>query len=161
MDLMVLALLGALWACVLVPGALRDRTRSPVASASAFQQAMGHLARRSAAASAPARERPGRQVLVVSRPRKLPLRRVRPVDRRRRRVAEALVAVVLFSLAAAVLLGGMTWGLPLIAGVGVGAYIAALSSLQRQAALRAKVHRLPVRPRPRAPEYDLRCARGA
>lgn len=128
MNLLVIVLLGLLWASILIPGVLRGRRqRSPHTSIDAFERSMGILAndlRRHVPGSAPP---PGRQVLVVDDRDRFARRpsRLRAL-RRRRQVLQALVLLTLLSGVAAAVAGVPGLAALGVSGTALAAYVAVL-----------------------------------
>lgn len=167
MSVLVVVLLAGLWALILLPNALRGyRFGSPLQSIDAFEQSMSRLA--------PSRHVPGGHVMVLERPDRAgatpyvgrpapspapaapPVRRPRPAVRRgpsfrtlqrRRQVLLALVAAVVAATVGGLTVGGLAWGLFLLAYVALFGYLALLAQLRaRRDERHVKVRHLPVPP---------------
>lgn len=156
MSSLVIVLLAGLWGSILLPGLWRDRRGSdPLASITSFERCMHLLAPRTA--PTPARQQPGRHVMVLDEPHRVDPRR-RPsaarLARRRRVVLQWLLALVPATAVVAVVLGGLVWGLPFAAGVFYAGYAAEDRRLRRRAFYRSRVRSLPLRDD--VPAYDLR-----
>lgn len=141
MGFLVVILLVALWAGILLPGAIRaHRSASPLNSVDNFERSMVMLA--------PTRSSPGRRVLVLRQPRALGERpgRARVMHRRRVALATLAGAVVLTALTG-IIVGGGAWAFFLLALAALASYLVLLVQLrtshQRR---RATVRRLPVQP---------------
>jgi hypothetical protein len=149
MGLLVVVLLLSLWAGILLPSALRaHRSASPLSSVDDFERSMVMLA--------PVRSNSGRQVMVLRQPASVTVRPGRArVLRRRRNALLALVAATVLSAVLALVAGGATWLVFLLAGGALSAYVAMLVQLRTAPPARSTVHRLPVR---RAAEPPVRRA---
>lgn len=154
MNLLVIVLLGLLWASILIPGVLRDRRkRSPHTSIDAFERSMGILAndlRRHVPGSAPT---PGRHVLVVDDPDRFARRpsRLRAL-RRRRQVLQALVISTLLSVVAAAVAGIPGLVALAVTGTALPAYVALLLRVRvREGDARRTLRSLPAREEERHP----------
>jgi hypothetical protein len=139
---LVLIVLGALWAIVLVPPLLRSRTERTSDSIGDFNHRLGVLSRTNDA---------------VRTTRPMVPRRAPSAAKRRRDVLTVLIGAVLLTMLLAQMSGSTAvWALQLIADVALIAYVglwAYFRSLQTDRA--AKVRELPQRQR-RAPELALR-----
>jgi hypothetical protein len=144
MNLLVVVLLGGLWASILLPGALRARRHSsPVSSVDRFERSMGILAPDRLGSGQP---RTGRHVLVLADPAHVALGSSRARTLRRRRLMLArLGGGTLVTGLAALLLGGLfTVLFAACAGVATG-YVALLVHLRNgELDTRRTVRRLPV-----------------
>jgi hypothetical protein len=139
MGFLVVVLLLALWAGILLPGALRaHRSASPLSSVDDFERSMVMLA--------PARSHPGRQVMVLRQPASVTVRPGRArLMRRRRNTLAGLGAICLVTAVLALAAGGAFWLLFLLAGGSLGAYVNVLVQLRAaQVARHRTVRRLPV-----------------
>jgi hypothetical protein len=150
---LVLFILAVIWAAVLLPPYLQNRSDSrPADSISSFQHQLSVLERR---ANPGAVGRMG----TLSRPRSAyysPVRISRAEARKRRRdVLFTLAGAAGFTFLLAVVLGGPVWGLHVLADVLLTGYVYLLAQAnQRQMERSMKVHSLPVR-RPRQSEPAL------
>jgi hypothetical protein len=136
MNLLLIAMLGGLWAAILLTGVLGDRRpRSPLASVDSFERLMDTLA--------PLQQMPPAdpQGTTTARrppaPPPVPARRL--ALRRRKQVFRTLVAAVPGTAAIGLLFGGWAWLLPLLALLALLAYCALLVRLRHQSDLRARV----------------------
>jgi len=156
MSSLVIVLLAALWGSILLPGLWRERRRSdPLASITSFERCMQLLAPRSA--PSPARQQPGRHVMVLDEPAqvdpRLPASAAR-LARRRRAVLQWLLVLVPATAVVALLVGGGAWLLPPAAATLYAAYAAEDRRLRHRARYRSRVHQLPLHDTP--PAYDVR-----
>lgn len=149
MNLVVVVLLGVLWASILVPGVLRDRRRrSPSNSIDAFERSMGILANDLHARTPGHGSQTvatGRHVLVVADPARLARRpaRLRTL-RRRRQMLQGLALVTVLAALAAVVAGEWTVWLFAATGTALVAYVAVLARIRaREADARRTVRPLP------------------
>ena len=161
MTLLVLLILAVIWAAVLLPPYLQNRSESrPADSISSFQRQLSVLERRAGnineqprAASTMYRA-PASQALapVVYRHQAAPTRLNRSDAKRRRRdVLFTLAGGVAITFVLALFLGGPVWGLNLLVDVAFVAYVVMLAQAQKLAAERtAKVRYLPRRSAPQA-----------
>lgn len=156
MSSLVIVLLAGLWASILLPGLWRERRGSdPLTSITSFERCMHLLAPRTA--PSPARQQPGRHVMVLEEPSRVDPQRpasAARLARRRRAVLQWLLALIPATAVVALLLGGLAWGLPVAAGVLYGGYAAEDRRLRRRARYRSRVRDLPLRDTP--PAYDVR-----
>lgn len=141
MSVVVLALLGGLWACILAPRALRAwRQGRPMTTVDSFEYRMSIL---SSARSG--RHRAPRGLLMPAQPAPSAskARRARLVARRR--VVLTTLAVVAVNLvAAAVVFGGTLWLPSVLAVSALVGYVAVLAQLEaRRTRARRTVRRLP------------------
>jgi hypothetical protein len=139
MGILVVVLLGGLWASILLPGALRSRRNSsPIDSILAFERDMSLLAPRRGD-----QRRPGRHVMVLDRPASL-TGRVRPDVLARQRLA--LLGLAWATVLAAVLalvFEGVFVALFVLMGLALAAYVTVLRRRQARAAeVRAKIRHL-------------------
>jgi hypothetical protein len=140
-GVLVVILLGALWAWILVPGALRARRESsPIDSVDLFERSMSVLASN--------RTLPGRHVLVLDRPAQVTGRSTRARTLQRRRlVLTRLGAAVPLTLLAAIAFGGVWVAVFALTAAALAVYLGVLVQLRGQAQeRRRKVRRLPVAP---------------
>jgi hypothetical protein len=156
MSSLVIVLLAALWGSILLPGLWRERRGSdPLASINSFERCMHLLAPRHA--PPPARQQPGRHVMVLEEPARVDPRRpasAARLARRRRAVLQWLLALVPATAVVALLLGGAAWLLPPAAAALYACYAAEDRRLRRRAQHRSKLRRLPLHDTP--PAYDVR-----
>ena len=147
---MVLFILAVIWAAVLLPPYLQNRSESrPADSISSFQRQLSVLERRAVMVNPSLQQRGG-----AMRPQLVPAARLSRSDakRRRRDVLFTLAGAAGVTLVMAVMLGGPVWGLHLLCDVMLGAYVVLLVQTQQRAVERdAKVRYLPERT-VRAPE---------
>ena len=166
MTLLVLFILAVIWAAVLLPPYLQNRSESrPADSISSFQRQLSVLERRAGTAM-PAVPRTGTgQVARASRAVGMspgsslaPIRMTRAEARKRRRdVLFTLAAAATLTFPLAVIMGGPVWGLQLVCDLMLGAYIVMLVQAQQRAAEQdAKVRYLPGRQRSPEPALLLR-----
>lgn len=183
MSVLVVVLLGGLWALILLPGAWRDRHGSPLQSIDAFEQSMSRLA--------PPRTPPGGHVVVLGRPDQVgrpapspslpvisaplapPPARVRVARprgpspetlQRRRQVLAVLAAATAVTGIGGLLVGGIAWLLFVVAYAAFFGYVALLVQLRsRRDEAREKTHYLAPPPavRPLTSGVRIRTARGA
>jgi hypothetical protein len=154
---LVLFILAVIWAAVLLPPYLQNRSESrPADSISSFQRQLSVLERRagtSTAGPAPSRSAaaaPARTSLIA------PARMSRAAARKRRRdVLFTLLASAVLTFPLAVIMGGPVWGLQLLCDLMlVGFVVLLVQSQQRMADRETKVSYLPGR-QARAPEPAL------
>lgn len=142
MTIWFLAFLALVWITVVMPGARRARSRTPLPSSRSFKRAMRTIA---PPRGAPRRSpRKGRWIVTPPTQETLARRRRERSLRLRRRLLMVLGSVALASAVPALLAGG-AWieGHLFLDGV-VLAYVALLIELRRRAAEReAKVRHLP------------------
>jgi hypothetical protein len=139
MGILVVLLLGGLWALILLPGALRSRRNSsPIDSILAFERSMNLLAPRR-----PGERRPGRHVMVLDRPASLTGRVHADVLARRRLALVGLAGATLLAAVLALLFGGVFEALFVVVALACAAYVAVLRRRQARAAeIRAKIRHL-------------------
>lgn len=132
MNLLVVVLLGGLWAALLLPGALRSRSdRSPLDSVDRFERSMVLLAR-----TAPGMA----EELVVTT-------RAERAAQRRRMILQRLIAGVLVGGVLGLTGGGWWWAPGVVAALATGVYLALLWHWRaRQTLHQRTVRRLPARP---------------
>ncbi len=137
MNLLLVAMLGGLWAAILLTGVLGRRPRSPIASVDSFERLMDTLA-------------PLQQMTTPDdaddgpawRPPQPPAPPPRVVAlHRRQQVFRALAAAVPGALAVALLFRGPAWWLPVLAVAALLTYSALLVRLRRRTAERRQVVR--------------------
>jgi hypothetical protein len=155
---LVLFILAVIWAAVLLPPYLQNRSASrPADSISSFQRQLSVLERRAGTSTAgpvPSRSSaaavPARGSLVG------PVRMSRAGARKRRRdVLFTLMAAAVLTFPLAVIMGGPVWGLQLLCDLMlVGFVVLLIQSQQRMADRETKVSYLPGR-QARAPEPAL------
>jgi len=138
MNLLLVAMLGGLWAAILLTGVLGRRPRSPIASVDSFERLMDTLA-------------PLQQMTTPDdaddgpawRPPQPPAPPAHVVAlRRRQQVFRALAAAVPGTFALALLFGGVAWWLPVLAVAALLTYSALLVRLRRRTRRRQQVVRL-------------------
>ncbi len=139
MGIIVVLLLGGLWALILLPGALRSRRNSsPIDSILAFERSMSLLAPRR-----PGERRPGRHVMVLDRPASLTGRVRADVLARRRLALVGLAGATLLAAVLALLFGGVFEALFIVLALVFAVYVAVLRRRQARAAeIRAKIRHL-------------------
>ena len=150
---MVLFILAVIWAAVLLPPYLQNRSESrPADSISSFQRQLSVLERRSVVVN-PALQRsvPSTRSYAVSYA-SMPRLARSEAKKRRRDVLFTLAGTAGITLVMALMLGGPVWGLHLICDLLLGAYVVLLAQAQQRAVERdTKVRYLPdrsVRPEP-------------
>lgn len=158
---MVLFILAVIWAAVLLPPYLQNRSESrPADSISSFQRQLSVLERRSVVVN-PALKHASS---TSSRPARAqnsfaPMMRSSRNDakKRRRDVLFTLAGAAAVTLLLAFMLGGLVWGLHLACDVLLGAYVVLLAQAQQRAMERdAKVRYLPQRSSAPEPAFALR-----
>lgn len=147
MSVVVLALLGGLWAFILAPRALRAwRQGRPMTTVDSFEYRMSILSSARSGRHQAARDRlmPAQPVLSASQ-----ARRARLVARRRAVVTTLAVAAVNL-VAAAIVFGGTLWVASILAVSVLAGYVAMLAQLEaRRTRARRTVRRVPRAPAPR------------
>lgn len=140
MNIVLVVLLGGLWAAILLPRLLRERRESSAfGTVGAFERSMVRLG----GGVPPRTAAPGRALAGPS-----------ALQRRRQQVLQALGGAAAFSFLVALAFGGwFLWLLTVMFLGALGLYVALLRELAQEAALRRKVRRLPVRPQQDV-EYD-------
>lgn len=142
---MVLFILAVIWAAVLLPPYLQNRSESrPADSISSFQRQLSVLERRSVVVN-PALQRavPTRAYTSMA-----PMARLNrnEAKKRRRDVLFTLAGAAGVTMLLALVLGGPVWGLNLVCDLLLGAYIVLLAQAQQRAVEReTKVRYLPNR----------------
>jgi predicted MFS family arabinose efflux permease len=125
MSIVVVAVLIVLWAWILLPGAVRERRRSPITSVSRFERSMAQLAR---AKSVEYVEDAGsgavRRIVLDDRDTGAAAARAAA---RRRQVLTGLTAATTLTLVLARLVGGPTWALFGLAALLLGVYLVLLA----------------------------------
>jgi len=158
-TLLVLFILAVIWAAVLLPPYLQNRSESrPADSISSFQRQLSVLERRAGTVTPALERRAGAGGALPSRsfvngyaasysPATGSVRMSKVEARKRRRdVLFTLSAAALLSFPLAVILGGPVWGLQLLCDVLLGAYVVLLVQVQQRAAEReTKLRYLPGR----------------
>jgi hypothetical protein len=154
-TLLVLVILGVIWAAVLVPPYLQNRREHrPGDSIASFRHQLSVLERatpegrarnvaridqyrdRTPAAAAMARAGYGAQATAYRRPAPRSAMAMRRAEARRRRrdVFLTLLGAVGVTFVLAIALGGMVWGLQVVADLSLLGYTAMLVRLQQEAA---------------------------
>ncbi len=162
---MVLFILAVIWAAVLLPPYLHNRSESrPADSISSFQHQLSVLERRAGTANSGAAPSSGRSPVAAAtsavHPARGPMvtsvRMSRATARRRRRdVLFTLLAAAVLTFPLAVIMGGPVWGLQMVCDLMLVGYVVLLvQSQQRSAERETKVSYLPGR-QTRAPEPAL------
>jgi hypothetical protein len=153
---LVLFILAVIWAAVLLPPYLQNRSESrPADSISSFQRQLSVLERRAGTSTAgPVPNRasavaPARTSLVA------PARMSRAAARKRRRdVLFTLLAAAVLTFPLAVIMGGPVWGLQLLCDLMLVGFVVLLVQSQQRMDRETKVSYLPGR-QARAPEPAL------
>jgi hypothetical protein len=155
-TLLVLFILAVIWAAVLLPPYLQNRSESrPADSISSFQRQLSVLERRSVIVN-PALQRsaPTAYGRVVSPALRLSRNEAK---KRRRDVLFTLAAAAGVTFLMALMLGGSVWGLQLACDVLLAAYVVLLAQTQQRAIERDdKVRYLPTRTVRPEPAFLLR-----
>jgi hypothetical protein len=149
-TLLVLFILAVIWAAVLLPPYLQNRSESrPADSISSFQRQLSVLERRSVVVN-PALQRSVPSSSYSTRTYIPPARLGRNEAKKRRRdVLFTLAGAAGVTLLLALMLGGAVWGLQLLCDVLLGAYVVLLAQVQQRAVERdSKVRYLPNRTAP-------------
>lgn len=144
---MVLFILAVIWAAVLLPPYLQNRSESrPADSISSFQRQLSVLERRSVVVN-PALQRSVAPNHSYAGSIALSPRVARSEAKKRRRdVLFTLAAAACVTLLMAVMLGGPVWGLHLVCDLLLGAYVVLLAQAQQRTVERdTKVRYLPNR----------------
>jgi hypothetical protein len=146
---LVLLILAVIWAAVLLPPYLQNRSESrPADSISSFQHQLSVLERRAVMVNPSLQREPVRGVATSAA---LRLSRAE-AKKRRRDVLYTLAGGAGVTFVMAVMLGGTVWGLHLLCDVLLAAYVVMLVQVQQRAIERtSKVRYLPsraVRPEP-------------
>ncbi|MDQ3538019.1 MAG: hypothetical protein M3415_04365 [Actinomycetota bacterium] len=139
MGILVVILLGGLWASILLPGALRSRRNSsPIDSILAFERSMSLLAPRR-----PDERHPGRHVMVLDRPASLTGRVRADVLARQRLALFGMAAATVLSAVLALAFGGAFVALFALVALAFATYVTVLRRRQARAAeIRAKIRHL-------------------
>jgi hypothetical protein len=163
---LVLFILAVIWAAVLLPPYLQNRSESrPADSISSFQRQLSVLERRAGTSPTPARLTTGpspRAARAAGIPRSVssmssvPFRMTRTAARKRRReVLFTLAAAAVLTFPLAVIMGGPVWGLHLLCDLMLAGYVLLLIQTQQRAVEQeTKVRYLPGR-QTHAPEPAL------
>ena len=147
MTLLVLFILAVIWAAVLLPPYLQNRSESrPADSISSFQHQLSVLERRSAPLGARSGIAPRPRYASYSPYALSAARLSRDEARKRRRdVLFTLAGAAGVTLLLAFMMGGRVWGLHLLCDALLGGYVFLLAQAnQRQIERNMKVHSLPV-----------------
>jgi hypothetical protein len=155
-TLLVLFILAVIWAAVLLPPYLQNRSESrPADSISSFQRQLSVLERRSVVVN-PALHRSAPATRSYTASMSPTPRYIRSEAKKRRRdVLFTLAGAAGVTLVLAVMLGGTVWGLHLACDLLLGAYVVLLAQAQQRAMERdTKVRYLPSR-RSASPEPAL------
>ena len=159
MTLLVLFILAVIWAAVLLPPYLQNRSESrPADSISSFQRQLSVLERRSVVVN-PALHRASSARPAGAQAMHAPMARVsrNEAKKRRRDVLFTLAGTAAVTLVLAFMLGGLVWGLQLACDLLLGAYVVLLAQAQQRATERdAKVRYLPQRSSAPEPAFALR-----
>ena len=139
---MVLFILAVIWAAVLLPPYLQNRSESrPADSISSFQRQLSVLERRAGTVTPAARlatdasPRAARAAGISRSSSTEPLRMTRSAARKRRRdVLFTLATAALLTFPLAVIMGGPVWGLQVLCDLLLGAYVLLLLQSQQRAA---------------------------
>ena len=148
---MVLFILAVIWAAVLLPPYLQNRSESrPADSISSFQRQLSVLERRSVVVNPALQRTASPRMYSTSMVRASRLARSE-AKKRRRDVLFTLAGAAGVTLMMALLSGGLVWGLHLVCDLMLGAYVVLLAQAQQRASEReTKVRYLPNRAAPRA-----------
>jgi hypothetical protein len=160
---LVLFILAVIWAAVLLPPYLQNRSESrPADSISSFQHQLSVLQRRAGTVAPQARlttgpsPRAARAAGIARSSSPQPFRMTRSAARKRRRdVFFTLTAAVLLTFPIAVLMGGPVWGLQVFCDLMLVAYVLLLIQSQQRAAERDAKVRYLAGPERAAPEPAL------
>jgi hypothetical protein len=150
-TIVVLIILAVIWAAVLLPPWLQNRSENrPADSISTFQKQLSVLERRSGGGTVMALHGAGRRAPVSVGMSRSDARR------RRREVLFTLVGAAVITLALALVLGGAVWAIHIGVDLILGFYVVLLAQAQQRVTERqAKVRYLPAPARGRAPEPAL------
>jgi membrane protein implicated in regulation of membrane protease activity len=157
-TLLVLFILAVIWAAVLLPPYLQNRSESrPADSISSFQRQLSVLERRSVVVN-PALQRSAPSRAYATRSYVPPARLARSEAKKRRRdVLFTLAGAAGVTLLMALMLGGPVWGLHLLCDLLLGAYVVLLAQAQQRTMERdTKVRYLPNRSNAPEPALLLR-----
>lgn len=143
---MVLFILAVIWAAVLLPPYLQNRSESrPADSISSFQRQLSVLERRAVMVN-PSLQRPAvadRSPMYAPRPARVSRNETK---KRRRDVLFTLMGAAGLTFVMALVLGGPVWGLHLACDLLLGAYVVLLAQAQQRTTERnVKVRYLPDR----------------
>lgn len=157
MTLLVLFILAVIWAAVLLPPYLQNRSESrPADSISSFQRQLSVLERRSVMVNPSLQRSAPPRVAGVAHYASLRVSRSE-AKRRRRDVLFTLAGAAGVTFLLALVLGGPVWGLQLLCDLLVGAYVVLLAQAQQRSVERdTKVRYLPRRQAPAEPALLLR-----
>jgi len=134
-TLLVLFILAVIWAAVLLPPYLQNRSESrPADSISSFQRQLSVLERRSVVVN-PAVQRTNASRPLRAQAPMAPSMRFNRNDakKRRRDVLFTLAGTAAVTLVLAFMLGGLVWGLHLACDLLLGAYVVLLAQAQQRA----------------------------
>jgi hypothetical protein len=158
-TLLVLFILAVIWAAVLLPPYLQNRSESrPADSISSFQRQLSVLERRAVVVN-PSLQRSNAPRSARAQTTYAPMTRVSRSEakKRRRDVLFTLAGAAAVTLVLAFMLGGLVWGLHLACDLMLGAYVVLLAQAQQRATERdAKVRYLPQRSPAPEPAFALR-----
>jgi hypothetical protein len=156
---LVLFILAVIWAAVLLPPYLQNRSESrPADSISSFQRQLSVLEKRATVMN-PAAQRPRAANVSSLNAHRVPAFRLsrNEAKKRRRDVLFTLAGAVAITFVLALKLGGPVWGLNLVCDVLLAGYVVLLVQLQQRAMERdAKVRYLPNRSVRAEPAFALR-----
>ena len=158
MTLLVLFILAVIWAAVLLPPYLQNRSESrPADSISSFQRQLSVLERRSVVVN-PALHRAAPSSRSYTASMSPTPRYIRSEAKKRRRdVLFTLAGAAGVTLLMALVLGGPVWGLNLVCDALLAAYVVLLAQAQQRAMERdTKVRYLPSRSAQPEPALLLR-----
>jgi Ca2+/Na+ antiporter len=164
-TLLVLFILAVIWAAVLLPPYLQNRSESrPADSISSFQRQLSVLERRAGTAAPSVRRveggspRASRAVGITPGSSLAPVRMSRSMARKRRRdVLFTLAAAATLTFPLAVIMGGPVWALQVLCDLMLAGYVVLLVQVQQRVVERdSKVHYLPAQGRSPEPALLLR-----
>ena len=163
MTLLVLFILAVIWAAVLLPPYLQNRSQSrPADSISSFQRQLSVLERRAGTAAptsvdpAGSSFRAARAAGIARSTSPAPMRLTRAAAKRRRRdVLFTLAAAALLTFPLAVMMGGPVWGLQILCDLLLAGYVLLLIQSQQRAAEHETKVRYLSRGQANAPEPAL------
>jgi hypothetical protein len=159
-TVLVLFILAVIWAAVLLPPYLQNRSESrPADSISSFQHQLSVLERRANPGAPRSRPLPRPRYTGVGSYAPVSMRVSRTeIKKRRRDVLFTIAGAAGLTLLMAIALGGMVWGLQLVCDLLLLGYVYLLASANQRAIERtAKVRPMPVRRQAvRQPELLLR-----
>ena len=144
MTLLVLFILAVIWAAVLLPPYLQNRSESrPADSISSFQRQLSVLERRAVMVNPSLQRMPSGDRSYEAAALRLSRSEAK---KRRRDVLFTLAGAAGLTFVLAVMLGGPVWGLQLLCDLLLGAYVVLLAQAQQRSVEReAKVRYLPTR----------------